>query len=528
MAAEAKRKMGERRSEVGQQAVVYCRVSTSEQTKNLSLETQQKACIDYCDRYGYQVAHIFVEEGESARTADRTELKNLLDYVREHKGRIGAVVVYNISRFARAQHDHVVLRALLGKLGVTLRSVTEAFDDSSTGRLTEALLSAISQFDNETRAERTQAGMKAAIDKGRWPFSPPLGYLRAPAGAVRAAMVPDPERAPLVTLAFELFATGKYTKREVLTMVTARGLRTRKGKRLTHQSFEQILKNEIYVGWVACNVWGKRVRGIHPPLVDQETFARVQAIRLGQNYALTPHVRNHEDFPLRKFVRCGKCGKPLTASWSKGRSKRYAYYRCPENCVSSRKDDLEKLFIERLEELTPKPEYVALFRATVLDVWEEKKKEATSQTRELDRRLEELEHRRNTLETAFLFDKSIGKETYDRQCDQLRQELALAEVGRLEERLDEVDIQGLLAFAEKLLVSPARQWLAFSLDQRQRFQALLFPEGLIYNKNGRLGTARVCVAFELLAACEKGKTALVRPAGFEPAAFGSGGQRSVP
>lgn len=86
----------------------------------------------------------------------------------------------------------------------------------------------------------------------------------------------------------------------------------------------------------------------------------------------------------------------------------------------------------------------------------------------------------------------------------------------------------MLTFAERLLLSPARQWLTFSLDQRQRFQALLFPEGLAYSKNGRLGTARVCVAFELLAACKKGEDALVRPAGFEPASSASAGQRSIP
>jgi len=511
----------------GSQAVIYCRVSTSEQTKNLSLETQQKACVDYCQRYGYVVAEVFVEEGESARTADRTELKRLLDYVRQHKGQISAVVVYNISRFARAQHDHVLLRALLGKLGVTLRSATEAFDDTITGRLLESLLSSFSQFDNETRAARTRTGMMLAVDKGRWPFRPPLGYQRAPGGEIRSAMIPDPERAPLITLAFQLFATGKYTKRQVLRKVTAQGLRTRKGKKLTDQSFERLLKNEIYAGWVVSKDWGKRVRGIHTPLVDEETFNRVQALRLGRGFALTPHVRNNEDFPLRAFIRCEECGKPLTGAWSKGRSKRYGYYRCQSNCVSVRKEDLEELFLAHLRQLTPKPEYVALFRASVLDVWEERKKEASSQTRELDRRLEGLEHRRNQLEAAFLFDKSITKDTYDRQYDALRQEIALTEVEQLDQRLDEIDIEGLLAYAEKLFLSPAQQWLAFSLDQRQRFQAILFPDGLPY-ENGRFGTARTCVAFEIIKAYETPSDGLVRPRGFEPMALCTQEQRLGP
>jgi site-specific DNA recombinase len=52
-------------------AVIYCRVSTKEQVKNLSLDTQKKACLQYCQREGLEVAEVFIEEGESARP--RTE-----------------------------------------------------------------------------------------------------------------------------------------------------------------------------------------------------------------------------------------------------------------------------------------------------------------------------------------------------------------------------------------------------------------------------------------------------------------------
>src|SRR5262245_19403239 len=31
-----------------------------------------------------------------------------------------------------------------------------------------------------------------------------------------------------------------------------------------------------------------------------------------------------EEFPLRNFVSCATCGRPLTASWSRGRSARYS------------------------------------------------------------------------------------------------------------------------------------------------------------------------------------------------------------
>ena len=74
-------------------AVIYVRVSTKEQTENLSLPTQIRACEEYCRREGYEVLERFKEEGESAKTTDRTELQNLLKYCRTHKGRVHFVVV---------------------------------------------------------------------------------------------------------------------------------------------------------------------------------------------------------------------------------------------------------------------------------------------------------------------------------------------------------------------------------------------------------------------------------------------------
>ena len=87
-------------------AVIYIRVSTKEQTENLSLPTQLKACEEYCERQGFEVLSRFREEGESAKTADRTELQKLLHYCRINKGKVQFVVVFNLTRFAREKYDH--------------------------------------------------------------------------------------------------------------------------------------------------------------------------------------------------------------------------------------------------------------------------------------------------------------------------------------------------------------------------------------------------------------------------------------
>jgi len=71
---------------MAEKVVVYTRVSTEEQAKGgTSLAAQKAACLEYCERQGYRVAKIFVEEGESAKTANRTQLKALLAYCRTEK-----------------------------------------------------------------------------------------------------------------------------------------------------------------------------------------------------------------------------------------------------------------------------------------------------------------------------------------------------------------------------------------------------------------------------------------------------------
>ena len=59
-------------------AVIYVRVSTKEQTENVSLPTQLRTCEEYCRRQGYEVLERFHEEGESAKSTDRSQLQNLL------------------------------------------------------------------------------------------------------------------------------------------------------------------------------------------------------------------------------------------------------------------------------------------------------------------------------------------------------------------------------------------------------------------------------------------------------------------
>jgi DNA invertase Pin-like site-specific DNA recombinase len=238
-------------------AVIYVRVSTKEQTENLSLPTQLRACEEYCRRQGYEILERFHEEGESAKSTDRSQLQNLLTFCRLNKGRVHFVVVFNLTRFARDKYDHFALRSHLQSLGISLRSATEPIDDTSTGKLMEGVLAAFAQFDNDVRSDRTRAGMKAALELGRWVFLAPIGYLNAPR-SMGKSLIQDPVRAPLVRRAFEQYATGRFTKEQLLKTARTLGLTNRRGKPLTSQAIGVLLRNQLYAGIVDVPEYGVR------------------------------------------------------------------------------------------------------------------------------------------------------------------------------------------------------------------------------------------------------------------------------
>jgi DNA invertase Pin-like site-specific DNA recombinase len=187
-----------------------------------------------------------------------------------NKGRVHFVVVFNLTRFARDKYDHFALRSHLQSLGISLRSATEPIDDTSTGKLMEGVLAAFAQFDNDCRSDRTRAGMKAALELGRWTFLAPIGYLNA-----RDGQEPDgrPERAPLVRRAFADYATGEYTKEQLLNRARTWGLTNRRGKPLTSQAIGMLLRNQLYAGIVDVPEYGVRVkRGDLEPLISEDLF----------------------------------------------------------------------------------------------------------------------------------------------------------------------------------------------------------------------------------------------------------------
>src|ERR1700690_2338180 len=105
--------------------IIYCRVSSAEQVQGTSLAMQERLCKEYAEREGIKILNIYIEEGESAKTANRTEFQKALAFCGNKKRPVNFFIVHKIDPFARNQTDHAVTQSFLQRYGTKLRSVTE-------------------------------------------------------------------------------------------------------------------------------------------------------------------------------------------------------------------------------------------------------------------------------------------------------------------------------------------------------------------------------------------------------------------
>jgi hypothetical protein len=116
-----------------------------------------------------------------------------------------------------------------------------------------------------------------------------------------------------------------------------------------------------------------------------------------------------------------------------------------------------------------------------------------------ERTAQAIQQKLDRLDEAFLFARSIDIQTYDRHSERLREELTLARISKHSTELEELDVEGILAFAERVLPRAADLWVQAQLDQRQRFQQLFFPEGLAFDGERLVGTGATAPAFSYFA-----------------------------
>ena len=231
--------------------LVYLRVSTKEQAEGgYSIPAQRAACLKFIQDKDWTLVDEYADRGESARTARRPQLQEMLLRIKSDPS-INAVIVHKIDRLARNMEDHMAIKAILRTEDVALVSVVEAIEDSAIGEYMEGMLALNAQLYSSNLSAEVKKGLLQKVKQGGWNGQAPVGYLNVRNQRGEAVIVPDPDMAPLVKEAFKLYSTGEYSITELHSMMIKKGIRSKQSKGVISRSkFAHILNNKAYIGIV--------------------------------------------------------------------------------------------------------------------------------------------------------------------------------------------------------------------------------------------------------------------------------------
>ncbi|MDX5361915.1 MAG: recombinase family protein [Alphaproteobacteria bacterium] len=355
---------------------LYTRKSTEEGLEQdfNSLDAQREAGAAYVRSQaseGWRVIDTAYDDGgQSGGTMERPALQRLLADIA--LGKVDVVVVYKIDRLTRSLADFARMVEIFDRHGVSFVSVTQAFNTtSSMGRLTLNVLLSFAQFEREVTGERIRDKIAASKARGMWMGGTlPFGFDRPEAGS-RALRINATEAAAVrgvFARYLELRSVHALERRLARDGIRSRVRTTRVGRTVGGQPFSRgalfhLLRNRIYLGMIVHK--GAVHPGMHPAIIDPETFERVQAM-------LDANARRKESCegklaPARLTGRIFDAdGRPMSPTFSYGKTGRcYRYYvsaplqqgqrRAAEDTAIRRVSaaDLEALLTTTLERLLP-------------------------------------------------------------------------------------------------------------------------------------------------------------------------------
>lgn len=328
--------------------VGYARISNEDQS-HFSIDGQVEEIERYCNKNNYELVKSFIDEGQSAKDFDRKSWKELEKFLKTNYKDIDYLIVMKYDRFSRnLQQSLNVIHQLEENYKIKIISIMEPIGLPPESPFffqfrTTILLNA--QVERLIIRDRTIFGQRKARGDGRYLGKAPYGYANASDENKKPIIVKKPEEVVIIRKAFELYL-AKYSIAEIFRKLKEIGF-TKTGK----DSIQRMLTNTAYVGLIRLKAYNdeneKFVQGIHEPIIDKETFYRVQA--MFTKPVIVRHQYNENAY-LKSSIVCPDCYRPLTCSLSKGRSKSYWYYECIDHRKSYNVDAAHNKFNEILTE----------------------------------------------------------------------------------------------------------------------------------------------------------------------------------
>lgn len=484
-------------------AVIYCRVSSEKQVKEGNgLESQEHRCREYANSLGVEVESVFRDEGISGGLFDRPAMKALIKYLDKHWQKKYIVVFDDLKRFARDVEVHLKLKAELMGRDAKLRCLNYHFDDSAEGEFVETIFAAQNQLERKQNRRQVCQKMKARVERGYWCFYPPTGYEYRKDKDHGKLLFPILPVTNIIAQGLNNFADNRLLGQvDLLKYYKSKNLHGLLGRKDIYFEFvKRVLSDPIYAGLVEYPEWGVvRRRGQHEGIISEETFNMIQdKIKKPER---KPRASDNLEFPLRRVVSCGICGKPMTGSANRGKNpnKCYPHYTCnnrqcsasPKNITASK---VENEYVEMLEEIKASREVLDIARLIATRVWQDKIKDVASINITTEEEIKAIERQIDEYIELIPTTKSDSiKARYEAKIEGL-DERAKELKGTIKNK-KEPDFEEALDLALNFIGTPAETWKKPDRKLRIMVHNMIFEENPRYSANMGFGTPKLSLPF---------------------------------
>lgn len=330
----------------------YIRVSTDDQLE-YSPDSQIKLIQQFAKKNDIIIPDefIFIDEGISGKTAEkRPEFNRMIAIAKQKENSFDVILVWKFSRFARNQEESIVYKKMLKKADVDVISISEPIADDHFGSLIERIIEWMDEYYVIRLSDEVKRGMTEKATRGEPLCHPAFGY-----DMKDKRYYINEEQAIIVREIFDRFIAG-----EKLTQITkwlqGIGVRTNRGNVPDRRFSEYILHNPVYAGFTRWSTDGKKAsardyynenfiitKGVHEPIVTQETFDKAQEIFQENKKKYRKWQRRDQpiDFMLKGLMKCSSCGATLVHSQA-GNSVQCHNYTSQRGCTISHSISLRK------------------------------------------------------------------------------------------------------------------------------------------------------------------------------------------
>ncbi len=511
-------------------AFLYIRVSTDEQLNGYSPEIQEECLIRYCEVNNITVAGIYRED-YSAKTFDRPVFQKMLAVVKKQKGIIDLLLFTRWDRFSRNAGDAYSMISQLKKMRVEPQGVEQPLDLSvPENKMMLAFYLAAPEVENDRRALNTLLGMRRAKKEGRFLGVAPKGYKNERDAQKKPILAIDERIAPLIVWVFEEVARGVHDLEKIRRMANIKGLDVRRSQ------FWNLVHNPVYCGKVFIAAYKDEDAyyrlGIHKPLISETLFNEAADVMSGRKRNTKVRSTKDEHLPLRGFLVCKQCGRPITGSGSKGNGGTYYYYHCQSGTLCKerfRASDAHEQFRKELYKIVTKRDVLELYLTLLEQSLKDNSADNSKKVKETEAAIEKLKQRLQNAQSLML-DAELSAAEYKDIRNKLLPEVDGLERQKLELLTDEDDYLQYVQSGGAILVNVLKHYDDGDLAVKQRIIGSIFSEKLIFDKNEYRTTepnpvmTLISMSVKDLERLKKGKVGefsdlsiLVPRTGFEPA-----------